>query len=524
MSAVDPVRLEVFRHLFASVAEEMGAVLRRSAFSPNIKERRDYSCALFDPAAEMVALAAHIPVHLGSMPLSVAACVEALELGPDDVGILNDPYRGGTHLPDITVVAPVFGGSNGRPLGYVANRAHHADVGGATPGSMGLAAELSEEGVVIPPRHLVKDGALQQPLLDEILESVRTPEERAGDLRAQLASVRRGGRRLREMADRYGRRELEHHMRELADYSERVARAFLASLPDGRYEFEDALDDDGVGEEPVPIAVTVVIDGEEAEIDFTGTSPQRPSSVNAPFAVAVSASFYVFRALLGEDVPSNGGLLRPIRVKAPEGTLVNPRPPAAVAAGNVETSQRITDVILGALARAIPDRIPAASQGTMNNVTVGGWDSSRNRPYAYYETIAGGAGASRHVDGATATHTHMTNTLNTPAEALEYAYPLRILRYEIRRGSGGIGRHRGGDGIRRDIQVLQPARACILSDRRRTAPYGLSGGEDGKIGRNAILRDGVEMEIPGKACFDLLAGDVIEIHTPGGGGHGPDAP
>ena len=521
MSAVDPVRLEVFRHLFASVAEEMGAVLRRSAFSPNIKERRDYSCALFDPSAEMVALAAHIPVHLGSMPLSVSACVDALELGVGDVAILNDPYRGGTHLPDITLVAPVYDESGIEPLGYVANRAHHADVGGVTPGSMGLAALLSDEGVVIPPSHLVRRGVLQQPLLDEILEGVRTPDERDGDLRAQLASVRRGGHRLLAMVDRYGRPEVEHHMRELQDYSERVARSFLASLPDGRYAFEDRMDDDGVSEDPVPIKVTITVEGDEAEVDFAGSSPQRPSSVNAPFAVAVSASFYVFRALLGEDVPSNGGILRPIRVKAPEGTLVNPVPPAAVAAGNVETSQRITDVILGALAQALPHRIPAASQGTMNNVTVGGWDAARERPFAYYETIAGGAGASRETDGASATHTHMTNTLNTPAEALEYAYPIRVLRYEIRRGSGGRGRRNGGDGIRRDIQLLQPARACILSDRRRTAPYGLEGGEKGSVGRNVLVRDDVERELPGKLCLDLEPGDVLQVHTPGGGGHGP---
>ena len=519
----DPVRLEVFRHLFASVAQEMGAVLRRSSFSPNIKERRDYSCALFDPAAEMVALAAHIPVHLGSMPLSVAACLEDLELGADDVAILNDPYRGGTHLPDITLVAPVFGNSASGLVGYVANRAHHADVGGATPGSMGLATHLADEGIVIPPRHLVRGGVLQTSLLDEILESVRTPEERAGDLRAQLASVRRGILRLKAMIGRYGSFAVEHLMRELMDYSERVARAFLASLPDGRYEFEDSMDDDGVSEDPVPIAVAVAIDGDEAEIDFAGTSAQRPSSVNAPLAVAVSACFYVVRGLLGEDVPSNGGILRPITVVAPRGSLVNPVPPAAVAAGNVETSQRVTDAILGALAKAIPERIPAASQGTMNNVTVGGWDARRDRPFAYYETIAGGAGASRRLHGASATHTHMTNTLNTPAEALEYAYPLRVVRYEIRRGSGGRGLQAGGDGIRRDIQVLQPARACILSDRRRTAPYGLDGGEQGGVGRNALRRGSTERELPGKLCLDLRAGDVLRIDTPGGGGHGSAA-
>ncbi|MEE8447092.1 MAG: hydantoinase B/oxoprolinase family protein [Gemmatimonadota bacterium] len=516
---VDPVRLEVYRHLLASIAEEMGAVLRRSAFSPNIKERRDYSCAVFDARAEMAALAAHIPVHLGAMPLSVAGCLESLELGPGDVAILNDPYRGGSHLPDITLVAPVFA-EEGELLGFVANRAHHADVGGATPGSMGLASELSEEGVVIPPRKLVRAGKLDVEVRDLLLDAVRTPEERAGDLRAQLASVRRGVRRLQGMSGRYGRQEVARYMLELIDYTERVARRFIASLPDGEYRFEDALDDDGVSEGPVPIVVALRIRGEEAEVDFTGTSSQRPSSVNAPYAVAVSATYYVFRALLGEDVPSNDGILRPIRVVAPEGSVVNPRPPAAVAAGNVETSQRITDVLLGALARAVPGRVPAASQGTMNNVTVGGWDPDRKRPYAYYETIAGGAGASCRSDGASATHTHMTNTLNTPVEALEYAYPLRVLRYEVRRGSGGAGRHRGGDGVRRDLRVTGAARACILSDRRRLFPYGLEGGDGGSVGRNVLIRDGEERELPGKICLDLKPGDVLSIRTPGGGGFG----
>jgi N-methylhydantoinase B len=385
---------------------------------------------------------------------------------------------------------------------------------------MGLASVLSEEGIVIPPQLLVCGGELQTELLDFILESVRTPEEREGDLRAQLASIRRGELRLTEMCGRYGAEEILRYMGALTDYSERVARRFLASVPDGQYRFEDALDDDGVSEEPVPIVATVTIRGDEAEVDFAGTSPQRPSSVNAPYAVAVSATYYVFRALIGEEVPSNGGILRPIHVTAPEGTVVNPRPPAAVAAGNVETSQRITDVLLGALAQALPERVPAASQGTMNNVTVGGWDPARGRPYAYYETIAGGAGASPGSDGASATHTHMTNTLNTPAEALEYAYPLRVLRYEVRRGSGGEGERRGGDGGRRDLQVLAPAKACIMSDRRRLAPYGLKGGASGHLGRNILIRGGNERELPGKACFDMEPGDVLSVRTPGGGGHG----
>ncbi len=532
VTGLDPVRLEVTRHLLSSVAEEMGAVLRRSAFSPNIKERRDYSCALFDPSAEMAALAAHIPVHLGAMPLSVASCVEALELGRGDVAILNDPYRGGTHLPDLTLVAPVFaegtrvetsdaGSRAGEGLlGFVANRAHHADVGGRTPGSMGLATELSEEGVVISPRLLVRGGVVEPEVMELIRESVRTPREREGDLRAQLASIRRGELRFGAMCARYGPEAMLRYMGALVEYTEQVTRRFLDSIPDGRYRFEDALDDDGVGEEPVPIVATIEIRGDEAEVDFAGTSPQRPSSVNAPYAVALSATYYVFRALLGEAIPSNGGVLRPIRVKAPEGSVVNPRPPAAVAAGNVETSQRITDVLLGALAQALPGRVPAASQGTMNNLTVGGQDAARGRSFAYYETIAGGAGAGRDGEGASATHTHMTNTLNTPAEALEYAYPLRVLRNEVRRGSGGDGRHRGGDGVRRDLQVLQSARACILSDRRRVGPYGLEGGGAGRRGCNVLIRGRSEKELPGKVCLDVKAGDILSIRTPGGGGYG----
>jgi N-methylhydantoinase B len=522
----NPIRLEVFKHLFASVAEEMGVVLRRTSYSPNIKERRDFSCALFDAAGQMIAQAAHIPVHLGAMPLSVQAAIAALDLGPGDVAILNDPYRGGTHLPDITLVTPVFlspslfPSLSLSPFAFAASRAHHADVGGMSPGSMPIARELIQEGVIIPPLKLVEAGRVNQGLLDLLLANVRTPEERAGDLRAQLAANATGARRMGELIARYGMADVEHQMQALVDYAERMTRRLLAGLPDGVYRFRDWMDDDGVDPEPAEITVAITIDGEQAIVDFSGTSPQRRGSINAVYAITLSAVLYAFRCLLGDDVPTNSGCLRPIRVIAPEGTLVNARRPAPVAGGNVETSQRITDVLLGALAQAAPQRVPAASQGTMNNVTIGGWDSERGQPFAYYETIAGGMGARPGKDGADAIHTHMTNTLNTPVEALEYAYPLRVQRYEIRRPSGGAGQWRGGDGVRRDVELLADAQVTLLTERRVFAPYGLAGGEPGQTGRNVLIRDGEEQALPGKTTLVAQAGDVISVQTPGGGGWG----
>jgi N-methylhydantoinase B len=528
----NPIRLEVFKHLFASVAEEMGMVLRRTSYSPNIKERRDFSCALFDAAGQMIAQAAHIPVHLGAMPLSVQAAVAALELGPGDVAILNDPYRGGTHLPDITLVTPIFvdaqtlrvcgkpEGSEARLFAFAASRAHHADVGGMSPGSMPIARELIQEGVIIPPLKLVEAGRINQGLLDLLLANVRTPEERWGDLQAQLAANAKGSQRLAELAARYGAVDVQTYMQGLVDYAERMTRRLLASLPDGVYRFCDRLDDDGVDPEPAEIAVAVTIDGDEATVDFTGTAPQRRGSVNAVYAITLSATLYAFRCLLGDDMPTNSGCLRPIRVIAPAGTVVNARPPAPVAGGNVETSQRITDVLLGALAQAAPDRVPAASQGTMNNLTIGGWDPARGQPFTYYETIAGGMGGRPGKDGADAVHTHMTNTLNTPVEALEYAYPLRVRRYAIRRPSGGAGQWRGGDGVHRDIELLADAQVTLLTDRRVFAPYGLAGGQPGQPGRNVLTRDGEEQELPGKTTLAAQAGDVVSVQTPGGGGWG----
>lgn len=516
----DPVELELFRHLFVSIADEMGVVLRRTAFSANIKERRDYSCAIYDAAGGTVAMGDHMPVHLGAMPLSVRHAIEAYALGPGDVVILNDPFAGGTHLPDITAVSAVFLKTAKRPCYYVASRAHHADVGGMSPGSMPLAREIYQEGIRIPPVLLARAGKPDRGLMRLLLANVRTPGEREGDLLAQIMANRRGEERLRDITSKYGAARVRRNMRELQSYSERMARAAIAALPDGAYRFADQLDDDGFSNQPVRINAAVTIEGDSAVVDFTGSSPQTAGSVNANYAVAVSATMYVFRCLVAGDVPYTAGLLRPVRVIAPERSVVNAAPPAAMAAGNVETSQRITDVLLGALAQAIPERIPAASSGTMSNLTLGGWDQRRDRPFAWYETIAGGMGASARGPGGSAVHTHMTNSWNTPVEAFEHQYPLRVRRYGIRRGSGGRGRHAGGDGIVREIEFLTPCEVTILSDRRRFGPYGLAGGKPGHPGRNSLLRGSRIIRLSSKIAFSALEGDILRIETPGGGGWG----
>jgi len=523
----DPVKLEIYKNLFHAVAEEMGAALRRTAFSPNIKERRDYSCAVFDPTGQVLAMGDHMPVHLGSMPMSVAAAIAALELSPGDIALLNDPFAGGTHLPDITLVMPVFVGRSPRrrrggpaPLFYVSSRAHHADVGGAQPGSMGLARDIYQEGLRVPPLKIAARGRLRRDLLQLILANVRTPVEREGDLTAQVAACRLGARRLEAMVRRYGAAEVRAYMHHLLDYSERMMRATLSTIPAGNYAAEDFLDDDGVSGAPVPIRVRVTLGGGRARVDFTGSAPQAAGSVNAVRAITVSAVFYVFRCLVPEETPATAGLLRPIEVITPPRSVVDAEPPAAVAAGNVETSQRIVDTLLRALAQAIPERIPAASQGTMNNFTLGGL-APDGQPFAYYETIAGGMGARPTADGLDGIHTHMTNSLNTPVEALESFYPVRVRRYSLRRNSGGGGRHRGGDGIVREIELLTDAQFAILSDRRRFPPYGLGGGEAGKTGENWLRRaDGRRERLPGKCTVNAGAGAVVSIATPGGGGWG----
>jgi N-methylhydantoinase B/oxoprolinase/acetone carboxylase alpha subunit len=520
-AAWDPITLEVFRNLFYSVAEEMGVTLCRTSFSPNIKERRDYSCAIFDADGRMVAQGEHMPVHLGSMPTSVEAAIDAVDLRPGDVVMVNDPFRGGTHLPDITLVEGVFLDDDAKPAFFVANRAHHSDVGGMTPGSMPLATEIYQEGIRIPPVLLVRGGELQRDILDLVLANVRTPVEREGDLTAQIASNRTGARRLLGLVERYGATMVSDYMGHLQDYAERMTREAIRQIPDGEYRFEDAMDDDGQGHGPLPIVVKVTVEGDRATIDFTGTCEQAAGSVNANDAITLSATMYCFRVIVPFAVPSNWGTIQPLTVIAPEGSLVNAKAPAAMAGGNVETSQRIVDVVLGALAQAMPDSIPAASYGTMSNLTIGGTDPRTGEPFAYYETIAGGMGARPWADGLDATHCHMTNSLNTPIEALEHAYPYRVLRYSVWRGSGGAGRYRGGDGIQRDLMLLGDATVTILSDRRVGRPYGLAGGEPGAPGENAVLLPGGGIQdLPGKASVRVEPRSIIRIRTPGGGGYG----
>ncbi len=535
----DPIELEIFKNIYHSIAEEMGAALHRTAFSPNIKERRDYSCAIFDSRGEVIAMGDHMPVHLGSMPMSVQAAIGSFELEAGDVVMLNDPFRGGTHLPDITLVAPVYINasktSKGRkvlshPDFYVASRAHHADIGGTYPGSMGLCREIYQEGLRIPPVRIMRSGTIQPDVLALLLNNVRTPDEREGDLGAQIAACHTGAERLREICERYGLKRVRKASADLLDYSEQMMRMFLALVPQGMYRSEDFMDSDGIIEEKVKIAVALTFPGKDANlkqrsqntiVDFTGTDSQVEGSINAVEAITYSACFYVFRCLLMEDVPATAGLMRPIRVVAPSGTVVNARPPAAVAGGNVETSQRIVDVLLRALAQAIPERIPAAASGTMNNLTIGGIDPRTNRPFAYYETIAGGMSARPTKAGVSGVHTHMTNSWNTPAEALEYAYPLRVRNYSLRRGSGGDGKYRGGDGIVREIEVLTDAEVTVLADRRTRGPWGLSGGSDGSAGNTWVVRqDGSRQRLPGKVNVRLHKGERIRIESPGGGGWG----
>ena len=542
----DPIELEVFKNLFHSIAEEMGAALRRTSFSPNIKERRDYSCAIFDGDGEVVAMGDHMPVHLGSMPMSVRAALTAFpnDLHAGDVVMLNDPFAGGTHLPDITLVAPVFvekpsainrqlsaitkpSSRKSKPQFFVASRAHHADVGGTFPGSMGLCVEIYQEGFRIPPVKLVQQGEMQRDVLALLLANVRTPEEREGDLSAQLAACHTGMERLRDLCRRYSLPRVQNAMSNLHKYAEELMRAFLAEVPKGVYEAEDFLDDDGISLDPVRIAVKITFSGKPAQrtvtVDFTGSSQQTRGSINAVEAITWSACFYVFRCLLKEDVPATAGLMRPVKLIAPKGTVVNSVPPAAVAGGNVETSQRTVDTLLRALAKALPERIPAASSGTMNNLTIGGVDdrNTQHTVYAYYETIAGGMGARPTKDGVSGTHTHMTNSLNTPAEALEHAYPLRVTEYSIRHGSGGKGKFTGGDGLVREVELLSDSQVTLLADRRKRGPYGLNGGEDGARGKTITVHlDGTREELPGKGSVRLKKGERVRIETSGGGGWG----
>jgi len=519
---VNPILLEVFKNRFSSIAEEMGVTLNRTAFSPNIKERRDFSCAIFDREGDMIAQAAHIPVHLGSMPLSVKSAIAEGAFEEGDMVILNDPFKGGTHLPDITIVAPVFAGEE-KPSFYVANRAHHADVGGMTSGSMPLATSIYQEGIIIPPLKIVEKGEIDRKLMTFFLNNVRTPIEREGDFAAQIMANMTGIKRAGELIAKYSLETVDFYAKSLIEYAETIIRSAIESIPDGSYSFEDYLDDDGLEDRRIPIRVEITIDGSRARLDFSGSAPQVKGSVNAVYAITLSAALYVFRALTKQEIPTNAGCQRPLTVITPQGSIVDARHPAAVAGGNVETSQRITDVVLGALSKAIPDLIPAASQGTMNNTTIGGIDERNGRPFAYYETLAGGMGASSRQNGESAVHSHMTNTLNTPIEALEYSYPFLVTEYSIRRGSGGDGKYKGGDGLAREIQLLSEAEITVLSERRKTAPYGLHGGLPGQCGKNTLIKNGDVQAKPGKFTDHAPKGSVIRVETPGGGGYGePD--
>jgi len=554
---VDSVTLEVVRNACTAIAEEMNANLIRTGYSPNIKERRDCSCAVFDADAEMVSQAENMPVHLGAMPFSVEAAIDRFPpetLEPGDGILLNDPFYGGAHLPDLTLVTPVFeneqtatGGEApddpGELIAFVANRAHHADVGGSRAGSVAAdSTEIYQEGIRIPPVKLFEAGEPNQAVFDMILSNVRTPDERRGDLRAQEAANQTGVRRFRELTEKYGTDTLGDALDEIKDYSERRMRAEIEKLPDGTYEFADVLDDDGLGHTDIPIQAAVTVEGDTITVDFTGTAAQVQGPVNAVFAVTASATYYAVRCITDPDIPPNHGCYRPIDIEAPEGSIVNPDPPAAVVGGNLETSQRVTDVVLGALGELAPDRVVAAGQGTMNNVTFGGQDPRTGRPYAFYETQGGGFGGRHGKDGMDGVHVHMSNTMNTPAEVLETAYPLRVTRYELRDDSGGAGEFRGGLGLRRDIQVRDHvARFSLLADRQQHAPYGVRGGGPGDCGSAFLLNgpveatdpdsdadpepetDSTEHRIPQKSTHELAPGTTVSIRTPGAGGYGDPA-
>jgi N-methylhydantoinase B len=555
----DPIQLELFRNLFEAAADEMGLTLQRVAFSANIKERRDFSCALFSPQGDLLAQAAHIPVHLGSMPASLAAVLDRLgPLHEGDVAIVNDPFAGGTHLPDITIVTPIFSPSptsdssrdtqsNLSPLvgegrgegmnqtsttsqrilvGYAANRAHHADVGGSTPGSMTLSRHIDEEGLRIEPSMLFRSGVRDEQLLGRILSAVRTPDERLGDLDAQFAANHVGAAALQRMIHRHGLDSVQHYGQALLDYSQSFMAKTIAAIPKGQYAFEDHMDDDGAGTTMIPIRAIVQISGDRATVDLRDCPDQVPGCINCPAAVTRSAAYYCFACLLESfDVPFNAGIFRNIEVLTRPGSLLHAQYPAAVVAGNTETSQRIVDVIFGALAQALPERIPAASCGTMSSLALGALGTQesalRSQNWTYYETIGGGSGASPADNGAHAVQCHMTNTLNTPAEALEMQYPLRVLRFERATGAGGEGAHQGGDGILREIQALGPCEGTILSDRRTTSPYPIAGGKPASRGLNRIIHpSNQQTHLPAKCHFTLQPDDRLQIRTPGGGGWG----
>lgn len=512
------IEVEVFNKLFSSIAEEMGIILTRSSFSSNIKERQDFSCAIFDNKGNLVAQAAHIPVHLGAMPQTMRHALKAHSFKKGDTMIINDPFQGGSHLPDITLIEPVY--KENDLLFYVASRAHHADVGGSTPGSMGYCTSFAEEGVCIGPTLLYQKDNLNKKFLSSFLNLVRNPAERQGDLQAQKAALTRGRTRLLEALSRYGSTHVFTILAQLQKYGKNLMRHVLTTIPDGTYSFTDYLDNDGTNNKPLSLHVDLRIDGDEALADFSRCADQIKAPLNTVRPVTISATMYVFQCLLGNDFPINQGSYRPITIKTRSGSLLDATPPSPVAAGNVETSQRIVDLLFGALAQAVPERIPAASCGSMNNIAIGGYNES-GQQFTYYETIGGGMGGRPSANGLSGIHTHMTNTLNTPVEALEHSFPLLVEEYSLRSDSGGSGQHHGGKGIIRTYQFLTESQVSLLTDRRVIGPYGLQGGETGKQGENILLKkDGSQERLPGKISFNAQKGEKLIIKTPGGGGWG----
>jgi N-methylhydantoinase B len=509
---MDPVELSIFSSRMNAVCEEMGAVLRNAALSPNIRDRLDFSCAVFDAQGQLCAQAAHIPVHLGSMAYAMAAVVARMQWQPGDMVILNDPFLGGTHLPDITLIAPLHQGDE--LLAFVVNRAHHADIGAASPGSMPISSRLEQEGLVLAPVHLLRRHRIDQAVLDAVVDNTRNPPESRGDFAAQISANRAGVARLGELVEELGGDAFVAGLRDLNDYGERLALDALSAIPDGDYAFADCMDDDGQGNRDIPIRVLLRVRCGRITVDFTGTAAQVPGNINCPLSVAAAAVYYVFRCLLPSHAPACAGLFRPISLQAPEACLLNARYPAAVAAGNVETSSRVVDVVMGALAQALPQCMPAASQGSMNNLAMG--SDQPGQRWDYYETIGGGMGAGVEGGGHDGVQTHMTNTLNTSIEVLEARYPLRVSRYQVRRGSGGQGARRGGDGLIREFEFLAPTQVTLLTERRTHAPWGMNGGGSGAPGVNRL--NGVAIE--GKVALKLAPGDRLTVETPGGGGYG----
>jgi len=511
---MNAISLSIFASRIEAVCDEMGAVLKRVAFSPNIKDRLDYSCAVFDPQGELCAQAAHIPVHLGSMAYAMKDIVSGVDWQSGDMVMLNDPYLGGTHLPDVTVIAPLF--IQQQLLGFMVNRAHHADIGADSPGSMPISKNLQQEGVIIPPTKIVQQEMVVDDVMTALLKNMRNPVQSMGDFNAQISANRRGLARLNELIIKTGAEKYLKSLAALNNYARTLAKDSLVNIADGCYEFEDVMDDDGMGNENIIIKVQINIKADEVSVDFNGTAKQVAGNINCPLSVVAAAVFYVFRCLMPAHTPACAGSFRPIKISAPEGSLLNAKYPAAVAAGNVETSTRIVDVVMGALAQAIPEKIPAASHGSMNNLAMG-FSGDKNQPaWDYYETIGGGMGASLKANGLSGVQTHMTNTLNTPVEALEMAYPVRIKQYALRKNSAGKGEHNGGEGLIREIEFLHQAQVTLLTERRKHRPWGLGGGSDGAEGENSLNGE----KLLGKVLLNVKQGDCLKIKTPGGGGFG----